>query len=115
MEYWDAYSAFIKNYNDMKNDSTIGGDKYFHSKANCQAGQLYQPLQALLIDTMREGSDFLFNNPIRKKLPLDINLQDCIDDYKANLYGLGKGLRHPLMDCRDLVNKYRVNGINEKY
>lgn len=40
---------------------------------------------------------------------------DAIDNYYKTGQYLGKGLRHPLSNCRDLVNKYRVNGINEKY
>ncbi|MGH2523803.1 MAG: serum amyloid a protein, partial [Anaerolineales bacterium] len=27
----------MRNYNDMRNANTIGADKYFHCKANCEA------------------------------------------------------------------------------
>lgn len=34
-----AIDDFWRNYNDMRNANTIGGDKYFHCKANCEAAR----------------------------------------------------------------------------
>lgn len=110
-----AYEAFLNNYNDMKADNTKEADKYFHAKANCEAGQIKDFAKALLLDSAREGSDFLFNNPYRKRLEAKENIQDCYEDFKANLYGLYQGAKNPDANCKDLIKKYRVNGINEKY
>ena len=111
----NAYNTFLKNYNDMRKDNTKFSDKYFHSKANCEAGQIRDFTNALGIDVGRELYDFSFNNPFRKKLPLKTSIKDCIEDFDADMYGLGQGLLYPDADCRDLVKKYRVKGINEKY
>lgn len=110
-----AYEAFLNNYNDMKADNTKEADKYFHAKANCEAGQIKDFANALFLNSVREGSDFLFNNPYRKRLEAKENINDCYEDYKANLYGLYQGAKNPDANCKDLIKKYRVNGINEKY
>lgn len=34
-----AGSDFLRNYSDMRSANTIGADKYFHCKANCEASQ----------------------------------------------------------------------------
>ncbi|MCL2162001.1 MAG: hypothetical protein FWH56_09010, partial [Betaproteobacteria bacterium] len=34
-----ATGDFIRNYRDMREANTIGGDKYFHCKANCEASK----------------------------------------------------------------------------
>ncbi|MFZ4878863.1 RHS repeat-associated core domain-containing protein, partial [Janthinobacterium sp. Mn2066] len=34
-----AVGDFLRNYNDMRTANTIGADKYFHCKANCEATQ----------------------------------------------------------------------------
>ena len=37
LEAGKATKHFLKNYSDMKEANTIGADKYFHCKANCEA------------------------------------------------------------------------------
>lgn len=34
-----AVEDFVRNHFDMREANTIGGDKYFHCVANCQAAQ----------------------------------------------------------------------------
>lgn len=34
-----AVMDFMQNYIDMRKANTIGGDKYFHCKANCEASR----------------------------------------------------------------------------
>lgn len=36
----EATEKFINNYQDMRDANTIGADKYFHCKANCEAAQV---------------------------------------------------------------------------
>lgn len=38
-EYFGGLGAFLRNYRDMRDANTIGADKYFHCKANCEATQ----------------------------------------------------------------------------
>ena len=108
-------SNFLKNYNDMKDANTIEADKYFHAKANCQAAQKGNPMGAIILSGAREISDVVYNNPIRKKLTFKTNIQDCIDDWNVDMYGLNQGLKYPDLNCRGLVNKYRPKGLDSKY
>lgn len=66
------------------------------------------------ISTGRELFDGLIKNPL-KGLPLKENIKDCIDDYKADLYGLITGFKNPKSDCSQLMDRYRPNGLDEKY
>ena len=111
----DIASIFYKNYNDMKEANTKKADKYFHAKANCEAGQRNALGTALSISIGREIVDGIYNNPYVKKLPLKTNLLDCKDDLYVDLYGLYQGYTHPYDNCTDLVKKYRPNGLNERY
>lgn len=111
----ETVGIFYKNYDDMKKANTIGGDKYFHAKANCQAAQKGDILNANNISIMREFTDAIYNNPVRKNLSLNDNLSDCLDDLNVDYYGIMQGLLHPLSDCKNLVKKYRPNGLNNKY
>jgi len=54
-----ATQDFVRNYNDMRAANTIGGDKYFHCKANCEAtrrGPLGEATACTISDT-REWTD----------------------------------------------------------
>lgn len=100
----DAISDFNRNYNDMKNDNTIGNDKYFHCKANCEAsrrGPGGREMAEFLSD-MREATDwFKFWRE---------NDSEC--DQKANRKGRNGD---PSQSCSQVCSSYRVNGMNPKY
>jgi RHS repeat-associated protein len=54
-----ATRDFVRNYNDMRTANTIGADKYFHCKANCEAtqrGWVGEKTACVISDT-REGVD----------------------------------------------------------
>lgn len=107
--------TFWNNYQNMKEANTIGADKYFHALANCQSAQNGDLIETFLLSLGREITDNLYNNPIRKKLPFNENLKDCINDWNVDMYGLNQGLKYRSVDCKGLVNKYRPNGLNLKY
>lgn len=54
-----ATRDFVRNYNDMRTANTIGADKYFHCKANCEATQRgwVGNAMACVISDAREGVD----------------------------------------------------------
>lgn len=107
---------FIKNYNDMKKANTIGGDKYFHSKANCEGAQRgeWGKLIATIISEVREFTD-AFGNVLRKKMTIQDSIKDILEDQEANRYGRRQGEKYPNEDSRVLVDIYRPNGLPEKY
>ena len=106
---------FYKNYNDMKEANTKKADKYFHAKANCESAQNGGRALPINISIGRELVDGLYNNPIRKGIPLKENILDCLDDLYADFYGLGSGLLYPNTDCRELIQDYRPNGLDKMY
>lgn len=107
---------FIKNYNDMKEANTIGGDKYFHSKANCEGTQRgeFGELVAKAISDLRELTD-LYRNILEKGYSLKLTLDDKAEDLEANKYGREQGKSHPKDDSSILIDKYRPNGLPDKY
>jgi len=57
-----ATGDFVRNYWDMREANTIGADKYFHCKANCEATQRGEVGEdtATIISDLRELFDRLF-------------------------------------------------------
>lgn len=111
-----SINIFIKNYNDMKIANTKYADKYFHSKANCEASQLgdFGEITAKGISDLREFTDS-FRNIIEKKMTIEDSLKDIKEDQGANKYGRKQGSDNPYDSCRNLVEIYRPNGLNDKY
>lgn len=56
-----AVGDFVRNYKDMREANTIGADKYYHCKANCEASQRGEVGKgtATLISNLREFLDRL--------------------------------------------------------
>lgn len=103
-----AVRDFRENYDDMVEADTIGADKYFHCKANCQAARR-GPLGlgvAGNIDMGREATA-----TVRK----GVNARDFIEDMTANLRGLGGGAFHPEESCSEICAAHRPRALNPKY
>ena len=111
-----ALNDFLHNYNDMKEADTKRADKYFHSKANCEATQRGKlgEIVAIAISEFREFTDS-FKNVLVKGMTIVESIEDCNEDQEANRYGRKQGKEHPKEDSRVLVNKYRPNGLSERY
>lgn len=107
---------FIRNYNDMREANTIGADKYFHSKANCDGAKRGElgALAAKGISDLREFTD-LFKNVLAKGMTIAESLEDSAEDQEANKYGREQGNAHPNEDSKVLVDIYRPNGLPEQY
>ena len=115
-QIYNAVNVFIRNYNDMKEANTIGADKYFHSKANCEASQLgdFGEITAKGISDLREFTDSFKNVYIKGMTKIE-SAKDSADDEEANKYGRSQGRNNPNENCGDLVEIYRPNGLPIRY
>jgi len=114
---WDnAAGDFARNYNDMVSADTINADKYFHSKANCQATQrggagevlaeaisLLRELEGGTRKVLFEGADLIEQ------------IEDANRDMEANKYGREQGKMNPNEACEILIDILRPNGLPDKY
>lgn len=115
-QIWGTVNDFINNYNDMKDANTIGADKYFHSKANCEAAQRGEVAEMIAkgISDLREFTD-LFKNVLIKGMTIKESLEDSAGDQEANKYGRAQGRTNPNKASKILVDIYRPNGLPDKY
>lgn len=109
----NSIGIFLKNYNDVKEANTKEADKYFHAKANCESAQQGKILPSEIISLGRE----IFDTPknLLQGYSLEESLNDSSADIEANNFGRQMGLEYPNIKCKYLINKYRPNGLNEKY
>ena len=112
MEYTSDFVGgtddFLGNYNDMRQANTIGADKYFHCKANCEAAQRGEGGEdaAQCISDFREWVD----QNIKGDPPAALAA-----DQAANAYGRGQGTANPTGNCRQLCSSYRPSGLSSQY
>jgi hypothetical protein len=118
-----AWAAFRKNYNDMIAANTIGTDRYFHCKANCEAAKCgkYGVDQACLISDAREFTDTYLKYPYKRivKAPGAPShaaaVADSAQDEAANVHGRNGAVNSPNTPCTVTCSIYRPNGLNSKY
>jgi hypothetical protein len=103
-----ATADFVSNYNAMRDANTIGADKYFHAKANCQAAQRGSAGEgtAEVISDVRELVD--------QKVKGDPESASH-DDQEANRAGRAAGAAAPTGACSSMVEVFRPNGLNAEY
>lgn len=106
-QQYGAIKSFGKNYNDIREANTKYADKYFHSKANCEAAQygLTGAETARKLSNLREAVDLPKNIFIKKYTPA-VTTVDYFEDQAANIYGRTQGLKNPNVSCKILLNKY---------
>ena len=99
-------SAFVRNYKDMRNANTIGADKYFHCKANCEAAQAGSGGEsaAKVMSEARELTDeYIQGDPSAA----------CNADRQANQQGQqGAPSGQP---CSQVCNSLRPPGLPPQY
>ena len=102
-----AAGDFGRNYRDMREANTIGADKYFHAKANCEAAQRGPAgaATARRISDARETTDQMKGD----------SPEASEADQQANRDGRAAGTANPNGNCASLVSKYRPNGLDTKY
>lgn len=99
---------FMDNYMDMREANTIGADKYFHAKANCQAAQrgAISTRTAAAISNVREWTDQHVKGD-----PASASREDQV----ANVAGRSAGRENPGSSCSGLVSRFRPSGLDRKY
>ncbi|MFN8993563.1 MAG: hypothetical protein ACK5X3_07870, partial [Pseudomonadota bacterium] len=102
-----AARDFWRNYRDMRDANTIGADRYFHCKANCEAGRR-GPAGVCTAETISDGREWWDQNI--KGYPA----WDSAADQYANAYGRGWGAGTGL-DCRIACQPFRPIGLPARY
>jgi len=103
-----AVRDLSRNYIDMRNANTIGADKYFHCKAQCQAAQrgIETAVAAANLGNLRE----IFDETIKGD-----SAQSCNADRFANQFGTISAIIDPKTSCSILCDIFRPIGLNLKY
>lgn len=111
-----ALTDLYKNYKDMKKDRTIGGDDYFHCKANYTAAKrgITGETTARFIGDIKEEVDY-FKNRIFRNLSAENAYTDYLHDKDVNLQGRQLAKNPLYKDAKEACRYQRVKGINEKY
>ena len=111
-DYWrnQALAArdFWRNYWEMREANTMGADKYFHCKANCQSARrgMGGDVAAALISESRELIDeYVFRD----------SRQVCDEDRAANDLGRQGGMREPLRSCEEICAPLRPASLDLRY
>ncbi len=113
--------AFNRNYQDMLSANTIGADRYFHCKANCEAAKCgrggYD--MACTISDGRELSDTYVKYPYKRARGVQgapthtAALADSAADQAANEYG--RNSMASGTSCKITCSKFRPNGLDQSY
>jgi RHS repeat-associated protein len=107
-QYMGAAGDFWDNYNDMRDANTIGADKYFHCKANCEASQRGDGGKDMSC-TISDTREWVDQNV--KGDPPSASAADQV----ANQHGRTQGAASPTTDCRQICAPFRPNGLDPKY
>jgi len=100
-----ALGDFGRNYQDMRAANTIGADKYFHCKANCEAAKRGMDGLACFVSDAREWFD--------ENVKGDPATASAADQ-AANQYGRTQGASSS-QSCQQICLPFRPNGLPEKY
>ena len=102
-----AWDDFQRNYADMRKANTIGGDKYFHCMANCQATRQGRSGEAAacMISDVREWTDQNIKGD-----PASASLAD----QAANAVGRSGALSSS-QSCSSVCSGFRPNGLPSRY
>lgn len=107
-EAFEAYGDFARNYFDMREADFIGGDKYFHCKANYQAtSRGWKGKEtAEKLSSAREDIQSTFSGK---------GFKDTVMDHTANWYGRAKTIKGEVKSAREACEYFRPRGLPEKY
>ena len=103
-----ADADFARNYIDMRAANTIGADKYFHCKANCEAAQrgLGGAAESHALSEIRE----IIDEYVKGDSP-----QDCDADRFANDVGRRGGTANPTGSCPTICSQFRPTSLAPIY
>ena len=101
----NSVKDFQKNYKDMIEANTVGADKFFHCKANCEATKRGSAGKATasVLSGFREFTDMfkVFRNNDYKK------------DQEANVYGRNNA--HKPESCGNICEEHAPKALDRKY
>jgi hypothetical protein len=108
-----AGSSFSRNYADMRDANTIGADKYFHCKANCEASSLGDTGESVA-RTISNGREI-----VDQRLKGDPR-SASLADQRANVAGRSAGRRiregrSEAHQCTAACDHFRPNGLSKRY
>jgi RHS repeat-associated protein len=118
----NAIGDFRRNYDDMIDANTIGADKYFHCKANCEASSrgFLGRGTANVIGAGREATDLMrpskwydaYRNTGSVGGAAGYMIQDMSGDLNAN--AVGRGVQSG-QKCQAVCGQFRPKGLNSNY
>ena len=102
-----AMGDFQRNYQNMRDANTIGGDKYFHCMANCQAtrrGPAGESMACNISDAREWTDQNIKGDPASASLA----------DQAANAIGRSEGLASS-QSCSAVCGGFRPRGLPSRY
>ena len=105
---------FLDNKYKLKEAKDGTQDKFYHARANAQAGQIYDIPTALAISYGREIWDLIRKNTTSKPRGAIFKSiwEDSKKDIEADNYGLMQGLLHPFSDVDSILDKKWLYNLN---
>ncbi|WP_288131604.1 RHS repeat-associated core domain-containing protein [Microbulbifer sp.] len=105
-QWWGGAYDFYRNYRDMREANTIGADKYFHCKANCEAtnrGKGGEVAACTISDTREWFDQNIKGDPASASAA----------DQAANIFGRNNAVGG--QSCSQVCTSYRPNGLPVRY
>ena len=109
-----ASHDFARNWHDMVDAWWIGGDRYFHCKANCEAAQRGPAgyTQSIFLSGAREVSQQVQATVTGN---YGAGAADSAADEVANSHGRESGKRAPCASCRVICEPFRPSYLPLRY
>jgi len=106
-----VYQIFLEHKHEME-ETKDGMDKYYHAKANCTSAELgfIQTLWAIVYSFFKEVKDFYYK-VFKYHMGFKAVAIDCLQDLKADLYGIQKAKEHGY--CSDKVKDVYKDVFNK--
>lgn len=98
------FKDFVRNFNDMNKTNVIGGDKYFHCKANYEAAArgLYGGMAAAILSLAKETKDIF-----------KYGYKESVSDLKIDWRGLAGGIQRK--NLLEVCGALKPKGLSEEY
>lgn len=98
------FKDFKRNFDDMNESNVIGGDKYFHCKANYKASSrgLYGGMAAAILSLAKETKDIF-----------KYGYKESADDLKVDWQGLAGGIRR--QNLLEVCGALKPKGLSDEY
>lgn len=102
-----AAADFGSAYVEMRRANRIGGDKYFHCRANCDASRR-GPISEWTAEHLSNGRE-------AAQMRQGETLQDALEDQFANRWGRQGGAASTGQTCTGVCGRFRPDGLPARY